>query len=66
MLATIHGDNQPESSQPDKIAVSGLSMQLEFEGLVCHHRPNSIKPIDRPLDRLLQSRPAHPIYPSDR
>lgn len=33
-LASIHGDGRPETGQPDTSAVNGLSMQIEFEGLV--------------------------------
>jgi hypothetical protein len=33
MLATIHSSTEPDAASLDAVAVSGISMQTEFEGL---------------------------------
>ncbi|KXH65249.1 hypothetical protein CSAL01_10831 [Colletotrichum salicis] len=36
MLATIQAEGERKNAEPQTVAVTGMSMQMEFEGLVCH------------------------------
>jgi hypothetical protein len=56
MLATIQAEGERNNANPETIAVTGISMKLEFDGLVrgLPPHPNCIPQLPLPISFSLQ------------